>query len=97
MNDFLIIIAWCTTGVALFNGAFLIYFFSILNKIKDQQGLNFFKILILGISLNQFWFAICRTLLMTGIIKGNPAQAFFSPAFLIITIFIVILYKQFKK
>uniref|UniRef100_A0A6H1ZKR4 Uncharacterized protein n=2 Tax=viral metagenome TaxID=1070528 RepID=A0A6H1ZKR4_9ZZZZ len=97
MDNLLVNIAWITTGLALFNGVFLIYFFSILNKVKNQPGLNFFKVLVLGISLNQFWFAICRTLLMTGIIKGNPAQAFFSPAFLIITVFIIILYKQFKK
>ena len=97
INDFLIILAWFTTGLASFNGLFLIYFWNILNKIKDQAGLKFFKVLVLGIALNQFWFAICRTLLMTGIIKGNPAQAFFSPAFLIITIFILVLYKQFKK
>lgn len=98
MNNILVAIAWCTTAIAFINGSLFLYLYLLLRRAGGEQKLSFLNVLTLCIALNQFWFSGCRLAIMTGIIKGNAAQAYFSPAFFLITVFgIYLTYKFWEQ
>lgn len=96
MEKFLVLLAWITTCVSFFNAMLFFSFFGLIIR-SQKKDYSFLKWLTLCISLNQLWFGICRVMILTGIIKGQAAQGYFSPAFFIITFFGIYLYSQFEK